>query len=720
MKSKCSLLFKTRCRPIIPLCRVIALVILLPAAVCAHNHNIEDEKTIRVGWHEAPFFIIDAEGRRSGYSYEYQQKIGAYTGWKYEYVEGGWSSLLDMLKKGEIDLLANVSYTEERARDFLYTSLPMGTEAYYLFVSPGNSTISSENYKSLNGKIIGVAKNSIQVDLFRKWAKDHNVTPELVEMTSTEEESLHMLGFELDAFVTMDINIAPNIAVPVWKIGSSDYYFAVSSERADLLPLLNTAMSRIQDENIQYSHQLGEKYFKIAKVNQFLNAEEKSWLAEHGKIRVGYLDNYLAFCDKDERTGELTGTLRDYLDYASSAFVNATIEYEAVSYNSISEALKALHRGDIDIMFPANLSISDAESMDLVLSPMLMRTEMDAVVPESAPKDFILKDKVTVAVNRGNTNYEKFLKEYFPNWQTKYYQSTPEGLNAIASGDVDTLIISNYRYSNIARQCEKLNLITVDTGIDLGYYIAVRRGNTELYSILAKMTAIVPESVTHAALTYYSNEDAKTDFTDIIKKNLVSFILGIIIFVMLIMFLLMRNIRAEKKVTDDEQKIKELSAKVFVDALTRVRNKGGYDEYTGRLQSYLRNGEVTELAIGVFDCDNLKKINDQYGHDKGNLYLQASCKLICEVFKHSPVFRTGGDEFVVIFLGSDYENRKELMNQFNESQNLIYTEKKDAWDKVSVSFGVAVYDPLIDRSVNELMRRADTLMYENKRIRKSK
>ena len=172
MKSKCSLLFKTRCRPIIPLCRVIALVILLPAAVCAHNHNIEDEKTIRVGWHEAPFFIIDAEGRRSGYSYEYQQKIGAYTGWKYEYVEGGWSSLLDMLKKGEIDLLANVSYTEERARDFLYTSLPMGTEAYYLFVSPGNSTISSENYKSLNGKIIGVAKNSIQVDLFRKWAKD--------------------------------------------------------------------------------------------------------------------------------------------------------------------------------------------------------------------------------------------------------------------------------------------------------------------------------------------------------------------------------------------------------------------------------------------------------------------------------------------------------------------------------------------------------------------
>lgn len=719
MKIRCNLLSAVKRRFITSLCKVMVLVVLLPAAATWAQNN-DNEKIIRVGWHEAPFFIIDENGKRSGYSYEYQQKIAAYTGWKYEYVEDGWSVLLDKLKKGEIDVLANVSYTEERARNFLYTSLPMGTEAYYVFISPGNSTISSENYASLNGKTIGVAKGSIQSSLFRQWADDHNVTPELIELTSTEEESLHMLGFELDAFVTMDINIAPNTAVPVWKIGSSDYYFAVNSARADLLPSLNAAMSRIQDENIQYSHQLGEKYFKTAKVNQFLNAEEKAWLAEHGKIRVGYLDNYMAFCARDNKTGELIGTLRDYLDYASSAFENASLEFETIAYTSISEAFKALHRGDIDIVFPANLTISDAESMDLVLSPMLMRTEMDAVVRESSPKDFILKDNVTVAVNKGNTNYEKFLKEYYPNWQPKYFQSTSEGLNAIAAGEADTLIISNYRYSNVARQCEKLDLTTVNTGIDLDYYIAVRRGNTHLYSIIAKTTAIVPESVIHAALTYYSTEEAKTDFTDIIKNNLVAFILGITTFVLLIMFLLMRNIKAEKKVVIDERMIKDLSSKIFVDALTHVRNKGGYDEYISQLQKRLQNGDVSELAIGVFDCDNLKKINDIHGHDKGNLYLQASCKLICEVFKHSPVFRIGGDEFVVVFIGSDYENRKELVNQFNESQNLIFSRERNAWDRVSVSSGIAVYDPLLDKSITDLIQRADKLMYENKKIRKSK
>ncbi len=270
----------------------VMLVFLLPSGSHAQNDGNNKERIIRAGWHEAPYFIMDRYGRRSGYSYEYQQKIAAYTGWKYEYVEGGWSVLLDRLKKGEIDLLANVSYTDERARNFLFSSLPMGTEAYYLFVSPANSTISSDDYSSLNGKTTGVAKGSIQKDLFIKWAEKHNVTPELIELTSTEEESLGLLGGKLDAFVTMDVNIAPNTAVPVWKIGSSDYYFAVSSARPDLLSSLNAAMSRIQDENILYSHQLSEKYFKNAKVNQYLDAGEKRWLAEHGKIRVGYQDNY--------------------------------------------------------------------------------------------------------------------------------------------------------------------------------------------------------------------------------------------------------------------------------------------------------------------------------------------------------------------------------------------------------------------------------------------
>ena len=697
------------------LCAVLALSVLTPLSVFAKGET----RTVRVGWHEAPYFYIDEYGRRFGYSYEYHQKIAAYTGWDYEYVEGNWSDLLRMLKDGEIDILANVSYTEERALDYLFPSLPMGTEVYYVFVSPDNTEITSDSYASLSGKTVGVAKGSIQSGLFAEWAASHGVDAEIVEMTSTEEESLHKLGQEIDAFVTMDTNADPKSAAPLWKIGSSDYFFAVSRKSADLLAPLNTALSRIQDENVNFSRQLSDKYFKSSESNLYLSAEERAWLTDHGTIKVGYQDNYLAFCAKDEKTGELVGALKDYLDYATGAFENAEFDYEAISYPTASAALEALQNGEIDCMFPANLIASDAESMNVVMTPALMKTEMDAVVRESEQKEFIMSDSVTVAVNSGNTNYEMFLRDQFPGWKINYYPDTPTGLDAIAAGESDCVIISNYRFSNIAKQCKKLNLTTVYTGVDMEYYLAVRKGDTLLYSILSKTTAIVPDSTIHAALTYYSTEDAKTSFFDNIKDNLAIVLLGIVVVVTLILFLLLRSIRAERKALDEENMISDLNKQVFVDALTHVRNKRGYDNYIQQLQTEIDEGESTDTAIVVFDCDDLKKINDRYGHDKGNLYLQASSGLICRVFAHSPVFRIGGDEFAVILKGDDYNNREELLVKFDEEQNKIAVSAKNDWERVSVAFGLAVYDPDQDQSLADLARSADRLMYEDKHARKA-
>lgn len=700
-------------------CVIVALSVLLPLRSGAGNEaESQDAEVIRAGWHEAPYFYVDAFGRSFGYSYEYQQKVAAYTGWNYEYVEGGWSDLLRMLKDGEIDILANVSYTEERAKDYLFADLPMGTESYYVFVSPDNQDITSGNYASLGGKTVGVAKGSIQSELFRQWAETHGVTVELKELTSTEDESILMLGEQLDAFVTMDVNADPKKAVPVWKIGSSDFFFAVNKNRPDLLGRLNAAMSKIQDENINFNRQLSDKYLKSTETNVFLSKEELDWLSAHGTIRVGYQDNYLAFCAKDSETGELTGALKEYLDYASSAFENAAPVFEAIAYPSASAALEALKNGEIDCMFPANLIPSDAETMDLVMTPALMKTEMDAVVRESEQKEFVRREKVTVAVNKGNTNYEMFLVDHYPDWEIKYYPDTPAGLEAIAAGEADCVIISNYRYSNIAKQCEKLRLTTIYTGVDMEYYLAVRRGDTLLYSILAKATSIVPESIVHTALTYYSTEDAKTTFFDVVKDYLVYILVAVIVIILIILVLLLRIIRVQRKAVKEERMINDLNRQIYFDALTHVRNKGGFDDYIDKLQSQIDQGEKMDFAIGIFDCDNLKTINDRYGHDKGNIYLTSSTRLICDVFQHSPVFRIGGDEFAAVLLGVDFENREALLRKFEDSQNTISASAADRWDQVSVAFGVAVYDPATDGSVKELIQRADKLMYENKNIRK--
>lgn len=191
----------------------------------------------------------------------------------------------------------------------------------------------------------------------------------------------------------------------------------------------------------------------------------------------------------------------------------------------------------------------------------------------------------------------------------------------------------------------------------------------------------------------------------------------------------------------------ELNSLAYADALTSVRNKGAFDIFTGYIQEEINKQELSrteeknteqkedrlqadhndneqtsksdgkdavEFAVGIFDCDNLKTINDQYGHDKGDLYLKESCSLICHVFEHSPVFRIGGDEFAVILQNEDYHNREELKRIFKEKCTNLCADTDIPWEKVSISVGIAVYEPQNDMSVEDVTRRADKLMYKNK------
>lgn len=165
--------------------------------------------------------------------------------------------------------------------------------------------------------------------------------------------------------------------------------------------------------------------------------------------------------------------------------------------------------------------------------------------------------------------------------------------------------------------------------------------------------------------------------------------------------------------------INSLNKQVYVDALTSVRNKGGYSLYIAKLQNLMDNPEgPLEFAFGVFDCDDLKYINDTYGHDKGDIYLKTASKLICNIFDHSPVFRIGGDEFAVILENEDLKNREELFEEFKKAETEICEKAQNEWEKVHVTMGMAVYDPSIDTSVIDVARRADQRMYENKHIRK--
>ena len=169
-----------------------------------------------------------------------------------------------------------------------------------------------------------------------------------------------------------------------------------------------------------------------------------------------------------------------------------------------------------------------------------------------------------------------------------------------------------------------------------------------------------------------------------------------------------------------KEHINSLNKQAYVDSLTKVRNRGAFAEYLDELQKRMDDkDENLQYASGVFDCDDLKSVNDKYGHEKGDIYLKNASGLICHVFQHSPVFRIGGDEFAVVLQNADYDNRENLIRQFYEETEIINSRTEEPWNQVHITMGIAAYDSGIDRAVIDTVRRADKDMYENKRKKKA-
>ena len=194
----------------------------------------------------------------------------------------------------------------------------------------------------------------------------------------------------------------------------------------------------------------------------------------------------------------------------------------------------------------------------------------------------------------------------------------------------------------------------------------------------------------------------------------------IMLILLVIILLLVRSIRAERKAVEEAHLLDEMNRLVNYDALTSVRNKGAFNNYIKMIQERIDRNEEVEYAACILDCNNLKTINDKYGHEKGDEYLKASCRLICQTFRHSAVFRIGGDEFAVIMMNDDYANREQLARQFSDQQYEIRANTDKPWEQINIAFGIAEYDPKTDRrTVTITVRRADKIMYENKRTWKA-
>ena len=598
------------------LCLLLVLVsgIAAPRAAAAQE---KEQKKVRVGWYESAFHRTDPFGRRSGYGYEYQQRISIYTGWEYEYVEGSWSELLEKLIAGELDLLSDVSYTPERAEKILYSAEAMGSEGYHVFIAPDNNEIRPDDFSTLNGKRVGVNKNSIQERLFISWAESHGVTPEIIESTEKTPVLLEMLAKgDFDALVTLDTYGNSADVIPVCKVGYAESFFGINRNRPDLKQDLDVAMNRLFEDNRDYNQQLTEKFNRSSSVNSFLTPEEKDWLAGRETIRVGYRNNFLPFCSQDKETKQVSGALADYLYFAETCQKNARLSFETRAFSSTEEALKALADGEIDCVFPLSLSAYDGEQRGVISTDPLVRSEMYAIVRTADHQGLERERETTVAIVRGNPNYEAFVKDCFPNWKVVEYDSGEAAYAAVSSGDVDCGLVSNYRISRVSDQLReyKLSALATDEVMDAAF--TVRRKDDCLYSILNKITRLYPESMVNSSLTNYGFREEEVSFIDFIRNNLLYIVAAAALIIITILLLALRNAKTSAREKEGRRIISEAEK----DSLTQLYNWNFFLVYANNI---CRDNPDRPMDAVALNIDRFHSVNALHGREYGNRMLKA-------------------------------------------------------------------------------------------------
>ena len=530
---------------------------LLVVLIVLANFSVADaeSKVVKVGWYDSPFNYTDTFNRRAGYAYEYQQKIAAYTGWTYEYVHGTWPDLLQMLMNGQIDLMSDVSYTPERANSMLFPSLPMGAETYYLFVSATNNAISGSDFKTLNGKRVGVNAASYQGQLFLQWAAANGVNAQLIGLNNTEGDSIKkLINGELDAFITMDLyeDAEGHATVPIVRIGQSNFYFAVNKNRPDLLNDLNFAMNKINDENRFYNEYMHDKYLRTSGTNAFISNDELNWLKQHGTIRVGYLNDFAPFCDGSV-TGGLTGVLKNYLELAANCTKNATLTFDTKSYSTLQDAFQALVDNEIDCVFPVHLSAYDAEKMGIMATNPFVQTEMYLMRNKSSQKAITADSQIVVAINGTNANYRTFLMDNYPNWRILDFGSLSAAVSAVDSSQADCALINNYQVPQISS--DNYDLYALSTGKTMNFSFAIRRSDPALYFILNKTSSLVPTASLQSALTEYSSSGINVSFGEFLRQHMYIVIFGGLAVAVGAVLFVLRRAEEKEKLLEDKLKI---------------------------------------------------------------------------------------------------------------------------------------------------------------------
>ena len=546
------------------LCIAIFMVLGMWGMLSAHclavetNNDETQPQTIRIGSFEDTFDYVDQNGVRRGYGYELLQALAGYTGWKFEYVKCDWSNCFDKLENGEIDIMGDISYTDERAEKMLFSEEPMGEEKYVLYADLSNTDIGISDLKSMDGKRVGVLMGTEPESMLTEWENRNGIQTEHVNVYNNDDVERKLADHEIDAFVSLEESFWSEQGIlSVTTIGKSGIYFAINKERSDIKEELDHAMHQLDQDSPFFKADLYKKYFTLD-YKQSLTVKEKSWVEEHGGIQIGFLNNDPAIFSMGEETGELTGMLVEYFSYAKDCLGNQTLEFHVQAYEDYDEMLQALQKREIDMIFYVGRNPDLAEKNGYALTNTAWNYSLMAVTDE----EYFNEDEVyTVAVPKGKEGLKQHIAFSYPQWKLVDYESFADASDMVSHEKADCFLMGT---SQALTYDNNRNFKSVPLTKTMEACFAVKGGETTLLSILNKTLKAMPSDMLTSTLAIYDSTPDKVTFSDFIKDNLVAVFvtagLSMISILGMILILLRKARKAEaaaKLAANDTQKLND-------------------------------------------------------------------------------------------------------------------------------------------------------------------
>ena len=490
---------------------VLSAVIPVPAFAADSGQQV---KTVRVGW------LVNNKGfqegtpgeRLSGWGYDYLQTLSYYTpGWQYEYVSGTFAELMDMLEAGEIDLMPNISYSEERAQKLLFSSNPEGAERYYIYAKPDRDDLAKGDPRALQGLTIGCNPGAMQTFVGQQWLVNEGITCTYKEISTGNALFDALADGEVDAVIMNDTISSPD-ASPMFYVGSSDYYFAVPKSRPDLMNDINAAMTAIARVNPRYNDEVKANYSAQNSGSSSLTGPERSWLkANDNTITIGYLENKLPYCTQND-DGEMEGSLASLATTLHDKF---GITVATVAFSNNEQMTKALSKGTIDVALPLFRDYWLAEQAGVILSNPMGTVSLTAIHSSSN----LNSDLKTIACTADAIVNRFELENLFPDAKVTEYPNGNEALEALNKGKARCIIVPSTRLKTIRDTYDIENFQTQELTDTAQLSCLISRGKPVLLGIINKGIVNAGESLSASSYSPTSYSAQESDAFQLLYRN---------------------------------------------------------------------------------------------------------------------------------------------------------------------------------------------------------